>query len=384
MRLSPFFLAVLIGAGLLSACANLPERIAYTAADQSAAMPLSGDPVRFWSDSSAEFFLAWRQKVMDQRNRAGVRETPSLLAISGGSDKGAFSAGLLAGWSAGGNRPQFTMVTGVSTGALIAPFAFMGSMYDEELKELYTGINSSDIYESRGLAALFGAPSFLNTEPLSALIAKHITPELLSGIAQEHARGRRLLVLTTNLDAQRGVIWDMGAIASSASPDRLQLFRKVLLASASIPGAFTPVLIEAESNGKHFAEMHVDGSTTAGFLALPQSILGLEDGVPAVSGARILLLYNGRIEPRFELVPLNAMDIVRRALTTSLTEADRANIAAIRRFSQDNQIRFSLCAIGNDFAFPENELFDGAFMSRLYQHGFDMARTPNACATGAG
>jgi predicted acylesterase/phospholipase RssA len=163
---------------------------------------------------------------------------PARYWLCRGIRQGAYSAGVLNAWSRQGGRPSFDIVTGVSTGSLIAPFAFLGEQEDGELKAIYTGVSRKDIYHQRILSGLFGGPSLMSTRPLQALIARHITPALLDRIAAQHRRGRRLLVMTTNLDAERGVIWDMGAIAASDTSDRLSLFRQVLLASASIPGVF--------------------------------------------------------------------------------------------------------------------------------------------------
>src|SRR5262249_19526543 len=149
---------------------------------------------------------------------------------------GAFAAGVLAGWSQAGTRPEFSLVTGASIGALISPFAFLGSRYDAELRDTITTISAADIFEDRPTSE-----SFLDSWPLKGLIEKHVTAKLLADVASEHRRGRRLLTVTTNIDAGRRVLWNMGAIAERGDDKALKLFRDVLLASASIPGFFPPV-----------------------------------------------------------------------------------------------------------------------------------------------
>ena len=197
---------------------------------------------------------------------------PTILALSGGGAEGAFGAGLLTGWTARGTRPQFTFVTGASAGALIAPFAFLGPTYDETLSSVFASGEMSNLLQFEGLSGLLGT-SLFKTAPLRDLIARHVGPEMLVAIAREHRAGRRLYVVTTNLDAQRSAIWDMGKIADSGDPSALELFRNVLTASASIPGVFSPVLIEVEGEGKQFAEMHVDGGVTTNVLIVPDAVL---------------------------------------------------------------------------------------------------------------
>ena len=121
------------------------------------------------------------------------------LAISGGGDNGAFGAGLLNGWTAAGNRPTFKLVTGVSTGALTAPFAFAGPTYDATLKEVYTTISAKDIAEPRSLLAALTSDAMADNHPLGKLLAKYVNQALLDVIAAEYAKGRLLLVGTTCL-----------------------------------------------------------------------------------------------------------------------------------------------------------------------------------------
>ena len=190
--------------------------------------------------------------------------------MSSGGEDGAFGAGLLNGWTAAGNRPRFPVVTGISTGALMAVYAFAGAKYDEILRTSYTKITASDIFE-------FGTTpeSLVDTWPLKQLIAKNVTPALLADVSEEYRHGRRLFVLTTNLDAGRSVVWNMGAIAEKGGDDGLKLFRDIMLASASIPGEFPPVYIEVEANGRRFLEMHVDGGVNGPLFVAPRIVLVL-------------------------------------------------------------------------------------------------------------
>jgi predicted acylesterase/phospholipase RssA len=179
-----------------------------------------------------------------------------MLTISGGAANGAYGAGLLKGWAESGTRPNFKIVTGVSTGAITAPMAFLGKDYDNMAEDLYTTMTTKDVMRAKGpIRALFG-DSLDTNKPLEKQLKKYITKDVIEKIAIEHKRGRRQFVGTSYLDAQRFVIWDMGAIAAQGN---VELFRKVILASAAIPIMFPPVYIHVEADGKSYDEMHVDG-----------------------------------------------------------------------------------------------------------------------------
>src|SRR6266702_6155692 len=234
------------GAAPKAAPKEQQERAPFTVQDEDVAVIPGIPDARIWGDSETEF-----ARLLPQASGPW-------LAISGGGSDGAYGAGVLTGWSESGTRPEFAVVTGVSIGALIAPFAFLGPKYDEEVHKNFTTIGAADIFEDRTTR-----DSLFDYWPLKRLIEQRVTPTLLSEIAAEHARGRRLFVATTNLDAGRRVIWNMGAIAAKGDDKALKLFRDVVLASASIPGFFQPVSIEVEANGKKFQEMHLDGTITS-------------------------------------------------------------------------------------------------------------------------
>ncbi|MGZ3327983.1 MAG: patatin-like phospholipase family protein [Xanthobacteraceae bacterium] len=261
--LRPF--AVAACAAVLIGCATV-TRIPYTPQEQAAAVIPGIPDARVWADDPA--IATGRSPVVS----SVALKQPTALALSGGGADGAFGAGLLAGWSARGTRPQFAVVTGASAGALIAPFAFGGAAYDETLRSVFASGEMANLLQSDGLAGLFGT-SLFKTAPLRDLIARHVDAALLEAIAREYRRGRRLYVVTTNIDAQRTAIWDMGKIAASGEPGALELFRNVLTASASVPGVFSPVLIDVEADGKRFAEMHVDGGVTTNVLIVPEAAL---------------------------------------------------------------------------------------------------------------
>src|SRR5262245_15085295 len=256
---SLFGLIAVLGA-LICGCASLERLPAVTYAQAKQADILDIPDARFYVSETKQI-LDLAVKAGQRRNLTrGVSTTRHFLAISGGGDDGAFGAGLLAGWSDRGNRPEFDVVTGVSTGALSAPFAFLGRAYDPQLKAVYTESSAGDIFEKR--APLFGAiagDALTDNAPLRSMISRRLDETMVRRIAEEYKKGRLLFILTTNLDQGRPVIWNIGAIASSNDPKARELIVEVLLASTSIPVVFPPVMLDVTIGGERYQEMHVDG-----------------------------------------------------------------------------------------------------------------------------
>ncbi|MBV1690911.1 patatin-like phospholipase family protein [Novosphingobium sp. G106] len=308
------------------------------------------------------------------QGQTGPLPPASYLAISGGGDNGAYGAGFLNGWTAAGTRPDFKVVTGISTGALIAPFAFLGPKYDYVLERVYTTSSQKDIFRKRGLLkGLFG-DGMADTQPLANLIASYVTPQFLDEIADQYAHGRILLVGTTNLDSLEPVIWNMTAIASSKDPNALALFRKILLASASIPGAFPPVMIDATVAGTHYAEMHVDGGTIAQVFLFPPS-LRISGTDPALQRKRTLyIIRNARLDPDWASVERRTLPIASRAIA-SLTRAQGiGDLYRIYATAQRDRIDFNLTSIPATFNTPHREEFDTNYMRELFSTGKQIAQ----------
>jgi predicted acylesterase/phospholipase RssA len=242
----------------------LPEHLL----DRAEVADLPG--IRAWGDAVSESLEKSAIESIRQEmaaNHGKLEPEANFLGLSGGGGDGAFGAGILCGWTEAGTRPRFKLVTGISTGVLIAPFAFLGPEYDGKLKKAYTTISDKDIYTVPSLLKLLinlgRIEAAASAKPLAELLERLIDDNMIQAIAAEHNRGRRLLIGTTQLDAQRQVIWNMGAIAASGHPDAPKLFRKILRASASIPVAFNPVYIKVKAGGQEYDEMHVDGGVRA-------------------------------------------------------------------------------------------------------------------------
>lgn len=338
--------------------------------------------VRAWGDAPMKNIdrLAKRRRKQMQATRPAFlkkrNQTISYLAISGGGSNGAFGAGLLNGWSASGKRPEFEIVSGVSTGALIAPFAFLGPKYDKPLREIYTLYSTDDILEPQILAGLLGGNAVSSTKPLERLIAHYVNRDFMAAIAREHAKGRRLLIGTTNLDAERPVIWDMGGIAQRNSDEALQLFRDVLLASAALPGLFPPVYVKVTSGGKTYQEMHVDGGTTENAFLLPVDLdLKRYDKINGVRWKRrIYIIANDKTDPSPEDVNGSALDIAGRSIATLIKQQTEGDLIKLYLRAKENKIDYNVASIPVDFTEKSSEPFDTEYMTKLYDLGFKLGK----------
>ncbi|MBF0494245.1 MAG: patatin-like phospholipase family protein [Candidatus Omnitrophica bacterium] len=303
----------------------------------------------------------------------GVKVYP-VLAISGGAANGAYGAGLLKGWSEEGSRPKFKAVTGVSTGAIVAPLVFLGKEYDAELEKLYTTMSTKDVATFKGIVKVLTGDSFLSNKPLEKQIKNMLTDDLLAKVAAEHKKGRRLYVGTTNLDAQKFVVWDMGAIAVRGDKE---LFGKVLLASAAIPVVFPPVFIHVEADGDKYDEMHVDGGTiTQGFTLfhLVEPIKSEAKTMPEAGGLKIKAKYyiirNGYTTGVYKEVKDNIADITGRAFDAIINSQGVGDTYRIYEYMKERGNDYNLAFIPGDFTPPAKEMFDPAQMKALFDKGY--------------
>lgn len=329
---------------------------AITAEDgEAAAIPGMPD-VRFFGDLAAPFVAA-----------VGEARGP-WLALSGGGSDGAFGAGLLVGWSDGGRRPVFSGVSGVSAGALMAPYVFLGSEYDKGLREMYLGLSSADVFEI--------APtrdSLFDTWPLRKLIESQATPEILRAVAAEHAKGRRLFAVTTNLDAGRPVVWNLGALASYGDARALGLFREVLLASSSIPGFFPPVRFAVEANGKRFEETHADGTIRAPFYVAPETVVAGADGT-RVPADPLYLILNSNPMLDYEQTEPGVAGVLGRSISATLKAAVRLEVFRLATAAKTQGFAMHLARVPKDFDVPSRGLFDSRYMKALFERGVAQGR----------
>jgi Patatin-like phospholipase len=354
-------------------------RTSVSAAVASAAQIPNMTAVRHWGDrvpNDLDMLVAERDAQL-RATRPQIltnrKDALNFLALSGGAGDGAFGAGVLNGWTAAGTRPEFEVVTGISTGALMAPLAFLGPRYDPVLQEVYTQYGTADLVNYKFLTGtFFGGSALTGNNELRDLIHRIVTEQMLNEVAGEHARGRRLYVGTTNLDAQRPVIWDMGRIASSAAPNRLALFRDVLQASAAVPGLLPPVLINVESAGQALEEVHVDGGATAEVFFLPPQIIlsAVREKPKKRAPLRLFVISNGRMGPDWAPVQPSTFPIITRSINTLLLSQWISDLRSVHGTAKSVGIEFRLLGVPATFARKPKETFDKAYMRELFDFGY--------------
>ncbi|MEM8885214.1 MAG: patatin-like phospholipase family protein [Planctomycetota bacterium] len=368
---------------LLAACSSTQPRQAVPA-ELHLDATIPGIPLaRDWADTEPDYwnpFVELSGEKLRAQFPALAGNDHNYLAVSGGGQNGAYGAGLLCGWTETGKRPEFEIVAGVSAGALIAPFAFLGSAYDDRLKSVFTTLSTKDLVKEKGLLSILQSDAAATVEGLKRKIREYYPDALIDAVAEEYRKGRVLLVGTTHLDAKRPMIWSMGIIASSDSPGRYDLFRRVLLASAAIPGAFPPVLFQVEANDAAYDELHVDGAATLQVFLYPESLdwgrvlrnLQVE-GEPTA-----YVIQNGRLRPDFQAVDRKFFTIAGRTIEALVRANTIGNIYRIYLNCKRDGIAFRRTAIPDDFDEQAEETFDPKYMQALFQVGFEAGRRGDA------
>lgn len=345
---------------------------------------VAGHPhARFYGDKPAAdhafdlaAFAAHRLPALRAAAAPGEKPRAHMLLLSGGGSDGVFGAGLLNGWTASGERPAFDVVTGVSIGALMAPYAFLGPDYDADLRAMFLDLNGAeDVFVLRLLGVLAGAIAAADTRPLERLIEARVTPALLDRVAAEHAKGRRLFVGTTYLDAKRPVTWNMGEIAASGRPDRLTLFRQILLASAAVPGLAPPVFIETELDGARYREMHVDGGVMNSMVFaapdLSRPPFGGEDPPVAVT---LWAVQNNRLRARYQPTPETLRGVVGDAVSELIRSQSRGDQSRIYFIAARFGFDYRLAQPPRELAPPPGEEFAPSYLRALFEHAEAAAR----------
>lgn len=341
-----------------------------------------GDEVPGWAESRFRDYREFLARKIASGSDLPNDGTFDVLLLSGGGSDGAYGAGLLNGWTMRGDRPEFWVVTGISTGALIAPFAFVGPDFDDELERFYTNTRTEDLVTYRFFDALRGQLlGITDRTSLERTVDAALTPELMRRIADGHRQGRRLLIGTTNLDAQRPVVWDIGRIATSYHPDARRLIRDILLASSAIPGAMPPVQIEVEADGARYTEMHVDGGVTRQLFFLPPSLR--LDALAGLEGDRfrigsIYLLRNTKLDPDYTSTEPDIVAITSRSIATLIKFSGVADVRIVEQQARDNGFRLQVTAVPREFEMKEAELFDIDYMRALFDVGYAAAAAGRA------
>jgi predicted acylesterase/phospholipase RssA len=379
-------LLAILAAVLFQSCASATARRNAVPADLEDQAEVTGFPpgMRYFPRDAEhvalfekDFVESWAREraYLHTQGHDGPLPPAAYLAISGGGDNGAFGAGLLNGWTKAGTRPTFKLVTGVSTGALIAPFAFLGSAHDATLKAMYTSVSLKDIATMRWVGSAFFGDAMADTGPLAALLKKHVTQALLDEIAAEDAKGRILLVGTANLDARRAVIWNITKLAASRRPGALELVRKILLASAAIPGTFPPVMIDAHVGSLQYQEMHVDGGTASQVFVYPAAVdlEKLSADNDSMRQRTLYIIRNARLDPEWAQVDRRTLSIALRAITCLIQYQGIGDLYRIYTITKRDKVAYNLAYIPPTFTTPHTADFDPVYMGKLFDLAFQMA-----------
>ncbi len=375
--------AMLLVGAIMTGCSTLPER-SVLPRQLAAIAEIEGMPnVRGWGDEppSLKHLQAAEIPILRARHRAiqahGSPARSNILALSGGGENGAFGAGLLVGWGERGDRPEFDMVTGVSAGALIAPFAFLGKAYDSALAELFTRFGEGDIYQPTLVAGVLGGSALASNEPLRGLIARFVDKSMMTQLAGQRSAGRLLLIGTTNLDSERPVFWDIGRIAQKDTPEALELIRSVLLASAALPGIFPPARIRVVANGKSYEELHVDGGPTRQVFLSPSdfSFSDIDRALRRKVHRNLYIIRNGKIGPEWEQARESAIAIGQRSLYATTKYQALGDLARIHAKAVRDGIGYHLAAIPDSFDVPLVKPFDRTYMQALFKEGYRLGQS---------
>lgn len=370
-------LPVVLVALLIAGCVSMPEEHPVPDSLVQQAVVPGYSQIRYCGSAEGSGFLADFHQALRAAPPTGTVGV-AVLALSGGGANGAFCAGLLGGWSEAGTRPEFQVVTGVSTGALAAPFAFLGPAYDKRLRTAYTQMGAHDIYHLhvfRSAFRLLRVDAVADTEPMARTVARLTDHAMLDAIAAEHRRGRRLYVCTTELVSARPVFWSLSAIAASGQPGALELFQKLLVASASIPVAFPPQYIGVEVGGKRYTEMHVDGGLS---LQVFLDLQGSRAQMPmTATGGRLPLtayiIRNAKVVAAYDSLRPEIFSIAARSLQSLIRREGNTDLNRIYEQSGREDTAYRLAVIPADFPMEHHGAIDTAYMARLYELGRKMA-----------
>lgn len=350
--------------------------------------PLEASEItRIFTERRAE--AALERRARELKIEKGVDGKPyrqkeyNILVLSGGGVFGAYPAGILCGWTASGKspaeggRPMFDVVTGVSTGSLIAPLAFLGTEYDQIMKELYTTVRNEDVFKIRRSVRSFFAESLADNGPLRARINCIYNTEMAAKVAAEHAKGRRLYMGTTNLDTKRLVVWDIGAISSKGTEESRKLVVDVIMASAAIPGFFPSVRFNVNIDGRPYEELHVDGGVSRAMFFRPPYFSPTEPepaGANSLAGSNLFALVAGKAYPDPEGVKPRTIAIVGAAVSNLLYVAARGDLYRFYTYSMLSGMDFFTAAIPPDLKVTNDSTnFDPKETTKMFDEAYRLA-----------
>lgn len=345
-------------------CTSIEDRSASKISETLS--PLNEQHLRFWDeDEHASFNIFNEIEVM--LSRKGDNEEIYHLALSGGGVNGAFSAGLLNAWSERGDRPEFDIVTGVSTGAIVAIYAFLGSDYDQELKHYYTDTSIDSLFKKNSFVTTLFKGAFIDTSGFEYQVRSAVDKELVERLAIERANGRILLIGTTNLDNEKLAIWDIGRIAQLSTDKSMALIQDIVIASAAIPGVFPAKTINITINNESYDEIHVDGGVSRQVFLIPRTVRNKL--LQTNRKQNIFVVRNGKLEPEYHPTKNSLLDISSRSISIILRNQVIGDVEYIYHYAKENNMDYKLAHVSNDYEWQDESIYSKEYMIKLYQYG---------------
>ena len=359
---------------VLSGCAHVRHAVPESLVGKAVVVGIPG--IRYYTDKPDSFPMA-RQSLVDSfKDEAksdylvdGIKTYPVLI-IGGGVSNSAYGIGILKGWLKEGSRPVFKIITGYSSGSIIALATFSGKDYEDRLVELFTSISTKDVIKQNGVFSILFGDSVNSSALFAKKIDNIVDEDLMKKVAQEHAKGRRLYVGTSDLDAQGFVIWDMGALASKGGIDAVKMFRKIILASCSFSTMLPPVFFQVEAGGRRYDEMHADGGVIGGIFYIDQLMEGVEF---REIRTRVYILNCCYMSPHSKQIEDNLTAIISRTIETNGAAKMSGDTYRVYAFAKEKGWDYNLAYIPEDFEPHQKEMFDKQEMQRLFKRGYDDA-----------
>ena len=307
----------------------------------------------------------------------------NILTLTGGGSRGAFGTGLLIGWGEKGTMPNFDIVTGISTGAVMAPFIFLGKDELKKVEYFYTKMNTDEVFTS-SLLHIFGYGYMMNAKPLKALFAKTFDKAFLDKIAKEYKNGRRLYIGTTNIDTGQLTVWDMGAIASSSRPDKYQRFCDIIYASSALPIYLPPQYMQVNIDDKKYYQMHIDGGIYSqvfmiGLLVNWGEVLNFKKSANTNFDVTLYTIANRKYRQRDVYKPIeqNPMSIIEAYVLTEMDLLFDRSVYRLYSSCKEKGFKFKMASIPNkmeDIITVPTE-FKPKEMIKLYNLGYKIGNT---------
>ncbi|OCH74341.1 patatin-like phospholipase family protein [Vibrio breoganii] len=340
------------------------------------------EPLRFWGSEKPDFLYDHNTQTTPI---AVQGDTLNILALSGGGANGAFGAGVLMGLYDKGQLKDYSIITGISAGALIAPFVFAGGDELSRLDEVILGISDKEVLGKKNFLNTIFKDAFTDGNNFIEFIGEAYPEEMIDKIAEQHRKGKRLFIGSTHFDSGELMIWNLGAIANSDLPNRVELVHKILASSASIPGVFPPQFFDVYSDGTVLEEMHVDGGLAAQVFYNPANFdyqlvsdaLGLKD-TPQLD-----VIRNGLLKSPYKPVNDKGVALLTKSLSGLTMMQTRGDMYRMMYFSETEGLNMQFTYIDQDFSYAKEskDLFDLNYMKAIYQYGYDKVITRDLWVT---